>query len=265
MPHMKAKDVPFHIWYGGLICIKAFQSDIPKWGGLFADPRWTSVCKTVSKTLLEWDENRRCLSLSACHLAVSLSRICYHASYERGHSGLPADTKIRTIVQLIGILWSYFGVQLGSTSEALHFGLSLCNPLKDIRLPYTRWKGTYIAFIWCIVAQYISRGCRVRGQNVELHSKTPGGRQNMIIKYLSVGQGSWFSNQQVALNVLFHMRYDSMPYSKKQPSDRPKCWASLVDLSGTPKYDHKIPISWTIVLIFISAGSLGCPLSDEVW
>ena len=51
-PHMKAKDVPFHIWYGGLICIKAFQSDIPKWGGLFADPRWTSVCKTEAKQWL---------------------------------------------------------------------------------------------------------------------------------------------------------------------------------------------------------------------
>ena len=36
-----------------------------------------------SKTMAEWGENRRCLSLSACHLAVSLSRICYHASYER--------------------------------------------------------------------------------------------------------------------------------------------------------------------------------------
>ena len=42
----------------------------------------------------------------------------------------------------------------------------------------------------------------------------------MIIKYLSVGQWSWFLYQQVALNVLFQMRYDSMPYSKKQPGDR---------------------------------------------
>ena len=57
-----------------------------------------------SKTMAEWGENRRCLSLSACHLAVSLSRICYHTSYERGHSGLHANMKIRTIVQLIGIL-----------------------------------------------------------------------------------------------------------------------------------------------------------------
>ena len=47
----------------------------------------------------------------------------------------------------------------------------------------------------------------------------PRNAQNMIIKYLSFGQQSWFSNQQVALNVLFQMRYDSMPYSKKQPSD----------------------------------------------
>ena len=95
----------------------------------------------------------------------------------------------------------------------------LCNLLGLGMLIYLIWKLWMCPFICCTVAQYTSRGCRVRGQNVELHLKTPGGRQNMIIKYLSVGQGSWFSNQQVALNVLFHMRYDSMPYSKKQPSD----------------------------------------------
>ena len=61
-------------------------------------------------------------------------------------------------------------------------------------------------------------------QNKEGCLQTPAGRQNMIIKYLSVGLWSWFSYQQVALNVLFHMRYDSMPYSKKQPSDRQRGW-----------------------------------------
>ena len=29
---------------------------------MYADPSWTSLCKTVSKTMLESDENRRCLS-----------------------------------------------------------------------------------------------------------------------------------------------------------------------------------------------------------
>ena len=29
-PHMKAKDVPFHMGYGGLICSKALQNDRPK-------------------------------------------------------------------------------------------------------------------------------------------------------------------------------------------------------------------------------------------
>ena len=160
---MKAIYVLFHLIYGGLINSKGLQSDRPKWRGMHADPSQTSLCKAVSKTILEWCENRRCLSLSACHLDVSLSWACYHTSYERGHPGLPVDMKISTNVQLIGILWSYFGVWLGSTSEALHFGLSLCNPLKDIRLPYTRWKGTYIAFIWCIVAWSTTRGCRVTG------------------------------------------------------------------------------------------------------
>ena len=46
--------------------------------------------------------------LSACHLAVCWSWVGYHTSFERGDSGLPADIKIRTVIQLIGILWSYF-------------------------------------------------------------------------------------------------------------------------------------------------------------
>ena len=45
-----------------------------------------------------------CLSLSAYQLTVSKSWEGYHTSYERGESGLPADLKFSTIVQLIGIL-----------------------------------------------------------------------------------------------------------------------------------------------------------------
>ena len=47
----------------------------------------------------------------------------------------------------------------------------------------------------------------------------PGEYQNMIIKYLSVWLQSWFSYQQVALIILFQMRYDSLLNSMKQPSD----------------------------------------------
>ena len=54
------------------------------------------------------------------------------------------------------IIFWYF---LGSTNEAQHFGLSLCNPLTHIKLPYTRWKGTSIAFIWGMVAWSTTRGC----------------------------------------------------------------------------------------------------------
>ena len=48
--------------YGGHICSKGLQSDRPKCRGMPADPRRTTVCKTVSKRSLEWCENRRCLS-----------------------------------------------------------------------------------------------------------------------------------------------------------------------------------------------------------
>ena len=54
----------------------------------------------------------------------------------------------------------------------------------------------------------------------------PGEYQNMIIKYLSVGLQSWFSYQQVALNPLFQMRYDSLANSKKQPSDSQRGWSN---------------------------------------
>ena len=103
---------------------------------------------------------QRLPQLSNCHLAVSLSYASYHTSSERGDSGLPADIKIRTNVQLIGFLWSYFGIHLGSNNHAQHFDLSLCNPLKHIRLPYTRWKGTFIAFILGMEASPPPRGYR---------------------------------------------------------------------------------------------------------
>ena len=63
-------------------------------------------------------------------------------------------------------------------------------------------------------------------QNKEGCSQTPGGHQNMIIKYLSVGQWTWFLYQQVALNLLFQMRYNSILNSKKHPNDGQR--------SGTP-------------------------------
>ena len=47
-------------------------------------------------------------SLFYCQWAISQSSTACHTSFKRGDSGLPADVKIRTIFQLIGILWSYF-------------------------------------------------------------------------------------------------------------------------------------------------------------
>ena len=45
-------------------------------------------------------------------------------------------------------------VHLGSAYTPLHFGLSLCNLLQHVWLPYPRWKGTSIALIWGIVGLY---------------------------------------------------------------------------------------------------------------
>ena len=41
-------------------------------------------------------------------------------------------------------------VLLGSAGIPLHFGMSFCNPLKHIKLPYIRQQKTSIAFIWAI-------------------------------------------------------------------------------------------------------------------
>ena len=91
--------------YGSLICSKKWLSERPNWRGMFL--------RLEGETVLDWCENMSCFSLSGCHMAVSQSWAGYHTSFERGESGLPADMKIRTIAQLIGILWSYFGMLWG--------------------------------------------------------------------------------------------------------------------------------------------------------
>ena len=63
------------------------------------------------------------------------------------------------------------------------------------------------------------------------------------------------------MDVPFHMIYGSLMCAKRLQSDRQNKRGLFADPSWTPKYDHKIPISWTMVLIFVSAGSPECPLS----
>ena len=47
----------------------------------------------------------------------------------------------------------------------------------------------------------------------------PGASKIMVIKYLSVGQIAKIIYLQIALDVLFQMRYGSLLNSNKQPSD----------------------------------------------
>ena len=89
----------------------------------------------------------------------------------------------------------------------------------EINFLYLIWKLGMSPFICHIEAWSAPRGCRVTEQNVESDWQTPGRPQNMVIKYLSVGQISRFLYQQIALDVLFQMRYDSFPNSNKQPND----------------------------------------------
>ena len=104
VPH-NAQDLLFQMRYGSLICSKKWLSERPNWRGMFL--------RLEGETVLDWCENMSCFSLSGCHLAVSQSWAGYHTSFERGDWGLLADMKIRTVIQLIGILWSYFGTLRG--------------------------------------------------------------------------------------------------------------------------------------------------------
>ena len=58
----------------------------------------------------------------------------------------------RSSIVLLTVL--HTDVHLGSAYTPLHFGLSLCNLLQHVWLPYPRWKGTSIALIWGIVGLY---------------------------------------------------------------------------------------------------------------
>ena len=118
-------------------------------------------------SVVELCENRSCFNLSGCHLAVSQSWAGYHTSFERGDSGLPAGMKIRSVVQLIGILWSYFlwsyfrGLwkrlnilfchSVTSRDRAVHFhSYKRGHP----KLPYEVWKVEFIhrsqSYITCV-------------------------------------------------------------------------------------------------------------------
>ena len=100
LPH-DAQDLCFQMRYGSLISAIKWLSERPNWRGMFL--------RLEGETVLDWCENMSCF----CHLAVSQSWAGHHTSFERGDWWLPADIKIRTVIQLIGILWSYFGTLRG--------------------------------------------------------------------------------------------------------------------------------------------------------
>ena len=56
IPQMKAMDVPFHLVYGSLICVKGLQSDRPKCWASLVDPReyQNMIIKYLSVGLQSW-------------------------------------------------------------------------------------------------------------------------------------------------------------------------------------------------------------------
>ena len=80
------------------------------------------------------------------------------------HKILSCSCQLQTIfwsvtphLHVLIMIWNVYVSQ----KDGVHFGMSLCNPLKDNKLPSTRWKGTCIAFIWGRVAWFPSIGFRV--------------------------------------------------------------------------------------------------------
>ena len=91
--HIKPITLLYTWGHSVLLSSKKCLSDRPKCWSRMVDLS-TSQTKTVRKrTVLEWCENMKCLSLSACHLTVSQSWPSYHASSERGEYKLYADKK----------------------------------------------------------------------------------------------------------------------------------------------------------------------------
>ena len=66
----------------------------------------------------------------------------------------------------------------------------------------------------------------VTDQNVEVCWLTPGLLRNMLENRYLYEKIQKILNQQIAQTLLFQMRYDSLPNSKKQPSDRQRGWGN---------------------------------------
>ena len=77
-----------------------------------------------------------------------------------------------------------------------------------------------------MVACYPPRSDWVTDQNVEVCCLTPALLKNMLENSYLYKKIPKILNQQIAQTLLFQMRYDSLPNSKKQPSDRQRGWCT---------------------------------------
>ena len=135
----------FIMVYGSLICLKWLQSwqTKIKRGACRPQENITVQSNKQNNPGLMW--RRECPSPPACHLAVSLSWVCFHTSSERKHSGLPADMKIRAIVQAFydHILVSTLGLPQSNIPRRC-----TCGPLIWSRSPLWGWM-TSSFFVSC--------------------------------------------------------------------------------------------------------------------
>ena len=109
---------------------------------------------------------------------------------------------------------SFFDKSFSAKYEAWAFksetgGISL----QPLQATIPHMKANQVPYQLMHSAQSTPKGYTVSDQNEEGICQTPAGHQNMTIKYLSVGQWSWFLYQQVALNALSQIRYDGLPNS----------------------------------------------------
>ena len=99
-------------------------------------------------------------------------------------------------------------------------------PLEADQAIVPHMKAMNVPFYLQYGSLFCSKGLQSNRPKCLASMADPRASQIMVIKYLSVGQMSRFIYQQIALDVLFQMRYNSLYNSKNQPSDRQKGWGA---------------------------------------
>ena len=111
--------------------------------------------------------------------------------------------------------WLWIGMSPGKAGFLINWGV--IGATSNLYYPSTNG---------VMVACYPPRRDWVTDQNVEVCWLTPVLLRNMLENSYWYEKNPKILYQQLAQTLLFQMRYDSLPNSKKQPSDRQRGWCT---------------------------------------